>query len=311
MPENSAISSIDEKEDSVDQRLRTWRRVRPQLARYAIPDSRLHHDIAAFVPNFQKSSIAIDRVLGLDSYKSAAVVFASSDNSLEHLRYRVLKDGKKLLVATRDLRRGFVLIDPRKISEDRYELASCLDGMEKPGVGRHVTLAQLQEEGVAVNMFVMGAWVVSRRGSQLWSNGETSRLAWLLLADRGILRTETPVISVVHGCQLVDEEEVEAVDKQNQLEDLQCDYIVSPNEVIQTKEPHRPDTLGTWLDKLHDDLIHNTPPLQELKGIKTIERIMNSAGVPKESKKEDIKTPGSEEQMGIDIVTKLMKGYKS
>jgi 5-formyltetrahydrofolate cyclo-ligase len=310
MLESSEKTRSDAKERPINQRLKAWHHVRSQLARYAIPDSRFHHDIAAFVPDFQKSSIAIDRILGLDLYKSADAVFTSSDNSLEYMRHRVLKDGKRLLVATRGLRRGFVLIDPRKISEDRYELASCLDGVEKPGIGRHITLAQLQEEGIAVDLFVMGAWTVSRRGIQVWSNSETSRHAWLLLADRAILRTETPFITVVHGCQVMDVEKAEAVDKQDQRDDLQCDYIVTPKEVIRVEKPERPDTSGSWLDKVDDDLMHSAPPLQELKGIKTIERIMEGAGLPQESERVDTKLPDNQEQMGIDIVTRLMKGYK-
>ncbi len=46
-----------------------------------------------------------------------------------------------MLVTTYGLRRGFWLLDPRVISEEKFEVASLLDGIER--VGRHVNLKEI------------------------------------------------------------------------------------------------------------------------------------------------------------------------
>jgi 5-formyltetrahydrofolate cyclo-ligase len=204
-----------------------------------------------------------------------------------------------------------VLVDPRRIAENKYEMASFLEGMEKAGIGQYITLAQLVEEGLVVDLFVTGSWVVSRQGKQIWRNDGMLKLQWLLLADRGVLRNETPGITVVHSCQVLDEEEAQSIiTLRDHGDDIQCDYVITPEQIIRTEDAQRPNVTKPWLENLSDELTHSTPPVQELKGIKMMEKIMGSTGLPKATEADKPKMPQPEEEMGVDMVTRIMRGYK-
>jgi len=51
--------------------------------------------------------------------------------------------------------------------------------------------------------------------------------------------------------------------------------------------------------------------LEELKGIRMMQKIMQDGGFGAEKEQENTKTLSAEEQRGIDIVDKLMKGLKT
>ena len=56
------------------------------------------------------------------------------DNSLESFRALALGAGKRILVPTFGMRRGFVVLDGKQIPAAARSLAATLDGMERLGV---------------------------------------------------------------------------------------------------------------------------------------------------------------------------------
>ncbi|KAF2132030.1 hypothetical protein P153DRAFT_382923 [Dothidotthia symphoricarpi CBS 119687] len=293
---------------SVEERRRLiWAGVYRKLLQYAVPDSRFHYDFLSFTPDFRGSSSAIDRVAELPSYKSAKTILVLPDNSLEQLRCRALEDGKKVLVATYRLRRGFVLLDPARISDDRYRLAACLDGMEK--AGRPVTLAQLRDEGLKVDMCVIGGLVFNERGVTIWEGQSLFEVQWALLQDIGTLDAKTLVVAVAHTCQVVDEAQLglESITP-GKTGEVQCDFVVTSERVIEVDSAVK-STGGVNFDAVDPDAINSIPPLQELKGIRMMEQIMQGEGFGQQKEKAEPKPPSAEEQMGISFVEKLMKEY--
>jgi 5-formyltetrahydrofolate cyclo-ligase len=290
-----------------------WASVYQDLLRNAVPDSRFNYDFLSFTPDFRGSSAAIDRVVELPCYNSAAVVLITSDNSLESLRHRALKDGKKVLVATYRLRRGFVLLDPARIDDDKLLLAACLDGMEKPGVGRALTLAQLRDEGLNVDMCATGGLVFSEEGVVIYEGQALFEVQWALLQDIKVLGVSARVVAIAHACQVVDEAKL-GMEKisPSKIGEVQCDFVVTPSKVFEVSAAVKPNG-GVDFGAVDPEALNNIPPLQELKGIRTMEQIMASGGFDqdKEKEKDQPKTPSAEEQMGMDIVAKLLKGYKA
>jgi 5-formyltetrahydrofolate cyclo-ligase len=121
-------------------------RVWPKLREIAYPDSRFHYDFSSFIADFEGSEGATERITQLPCFQSANVVFVTPDNCLEGLRYQALTLGKNVLVTTYAIRRGFHLLDPRIIdTREKRMQASLLDGMEKPGLGHPLSLADLRE----------------------------------------------------------------------------------------------------------------------------------------------------------------------
>jgi 5-formyltetrahydrofolate cyclo-ligase len=287
-----------------------WRRVHSDLLQHAIPDSRFHFDFSSFVPDFRGSSSAVDRLVQLPCYSSANTILISPDNSLERLRHRALKDGKKVVVATHKLRRGFVLLDPKRISDDKHELASWLDGMERPGVGQTMSLTQLEEKE-KIDLCISGALAVSEQGVAIRDNPQHFGIQWGILLDRAVLKRETPVILVAHGCQVVDVEEEELKDLTPGARwETTPDFIVTPDMTSKVKKAERP-IVGILFETLDPELLATTPLLQELKGIQMMEQIMQGAGFTQESSRLIPSSPDADEQLGIAIVEKLMRGYKA
>ncbi|KAH9862997.1 hypothetical protein J1614_010667 [Plenodomus biglobosus] len=286
-----------------------WARVYKDLLHHAYPDSRFSYDFLAFTPDFRHSDIAIGQVAELPCYKNASTILITPDNSLEGLRYRALRDGKRVLVATYRLRRGFVLLDPANIDEACHRHAACLDGMEKSGLGRAVTMAQLRDEGVNVDMCAVGALALNEQGVMIWEGQALFEVQWALLQDIGVLSNNAAVAAVAHACQVIDEVAL-GVDKfvPDKKGEVQCDYVVTPERVFHVDNALKPS--GAIDFKTVDpDALNNIPPLQELKGMRMMEQIMQQGGFSSTPEKK-ADPPSAEEQMGISIVEKLMKGAK-
>jgi 5-formyltetrahydrofolate cyclo-ligase len=300
-------------QSSDDSRKLIWAHVYQDLLRFAIPDSRFNYDFMSFTPDFRGSEAAVHRVTNLLCYKSADTILVTCDNSLESLRLRALQDGKKLLVGTYRLRRGFVLLDPVRIDQKRFELAACLDGMEKPGIGRAVSIAQIRDEGLRIDMCATGGLVFNEQGVVIWEGQSLFEVQWALLQDIKALGISARVVAVAHACQVVDEAQPGMQRfTASKPGEVQCDYVVTTDRVIEVEAAAKP-TSGVDFDAVDPDALNNIPPLQELKGIRTMEQIMAKGGFGQEKgkEKEQAKPLTAEEQMGMDIVAKLMKGYKA
>jgi 5-formyltetrahydrofolate cyclo-ligase len=300
--------------DSPDKRRKLiWARVYEGLLRHAVPDSRFHYDFLSFTPEFHGSISAIDRVLELQCYKTANTILVTSDSSLEHMRYRALKDGKKVLVGTYRLRRGFVLLDPARIDENKFELAATLDGMEKPGIGRAISLAQMRDESLSIDLCATGGLVFNEQGVLIWEGHALFEVQWALLMDIKVLGLTASVVAVAHSCQVVDEALL-GLERftPRKAGEVQCDFVITPDKVYEVDAAIKPTT-GINFDVVDPDALNNIPPLQELKGIRTMEKIMADGGFgkEKEKEKEQTKPPTAEEQMGIEIIERLMKGYQA
>lgn len=288
-----------------------WAGVYQQLLRHALPDSRFNYDFLNSTPDFRGSEDAVSRVVELQCYTRAKTLLITSDNSCEGLRHRALKDGKRVVVGTYRLRRGFIVLDPKNIAESRWELAATLDGMEKPGVGRRLDLSQLRDEGVKIDMCALGGLVFNRQGVVVWEGSALFEVQWALLQDLKALSGSAPVVAIAHECQVVDEAQYDLDQiKADQNGEVQCDFVVTPERVVKVEGAVKPSG-GVDFKKVDPEALNNIPPLQELKGIRMVEQIMSSDGFGiKEEKEEKHKTPSAEEQMGIDIVERLMKGLK-
>ncbi|KAJ4398079.1 hypothetical protein N0V91_010483 [Didymella pomorum] len=289
-----------------------WAAVYQQLLRHALPDSRFNYDFLQSTPDFRGSEDAVNRVAELQCYKDAKTVLVTSDNSCEGIRHRALRDGKKVVVGTYRLRRGFVVLDSKSIAESRLEAAASLDGMEKPGIGRRLDLSQLRDEGIKIDVCVLGGLVFNEQGVVVWEGSALFEVQWALLQDLKVVNRSALVVAVAHECQVVDEAQhnLDQI-KADQSGEVQCDFVITPERVLEVKGAVKPSG-GVDFTKVDPEALNNIPPLQELKGIRMMEQIMSSGGFgAKEEKEEESKTPSAEEQMGIDIVERLMRGLKS
>lgn len=108
-----------------------------------------------------------------------------------------------MLVTTYGIRRGFWVLDPRSIAEEKWEMASLLDGMER--LGRHVTLAEIQKMG-KIDLMVTGTGAINHQGLRFGKGHGFFDLEWAMLYEIGVVGKSTQTVAVVHECQVLYEE---------------------------------------------------------------------------------------------------------
>jgi 5-formyltetrahydrofolate cyclo-ligase len=231
-------------------REQVWARLR-SVAR---PDSRYHWDFESFIPDFEGSDRATARVLELPEYHAARRVFVTPDNGLRLLREQVMRDGKGLLVTTYGIARGFVNVAPGSVSPSDISLAATMDGLDYLGVPVHI--ADLITDG-PIDLLVTGASGVSRDGVRLGKGHGYFDLEWAMLREAGASGPTTPVVVVVHDCQLV-EERIPA-----DVFDVIGDVIVTPSGTLRV-DRQAPQPGGIVWNRTDPSLVAAIPPLQEL-----------------------------------------------
>ncbi|MSO32327.1 MAG: GntR family transcriptional regulator [Ilumatobacteraceae bacterium] len=186
----------------VVQEERVRRVVWQRLSEVAKPDSRFDMDLRNFVPDFGGSAAAHKRVIKRSEWAEASVIFCAPDNSIEQLRLAALVAGKKILVPTYGLRRGFIFLDGAKLSASDKSLASTLDGMEK--FGSRLGPGDLRKVG-KIDLVITGATATTIDGRHIGGGQRYLALEWLMMRELGIVNPSTLVIAVVHDCQVVNE----------------------------------------------------------------------------------------------------------
>ncbi|MEU6645049.1 5-formyltetrahydrofolate cyclo-ligase [Saccharomonospora sp. NPDC046836] len=239
----------------VDRRTQVRLVIHDALAGIALPDSRWHLDVDAFVPDFAGSARCHELLRELPAYHAAATVFITPDNSLERLRALALDDGKTVLVPTFGMRRGIVALRPDAVPPADRELAATLDGLERKG--QRLTLAQLTDIG-GVDLLVTGAMAVTSQGVHIGGGQAYLDLEWGILTELGLAGQATTVAAVVHPVQVVD------APLRPQRFDLPLDTIVTPDGVLDTGAAFpRPHGI-TW-QALRPDLVNTIAYLAEME----------------------------------------------
>ena len=173
------------------------------------------------IPNFVGAEKAAQNLKELPEYKAAKVVFCNPDSPQRSVREMALMDGKILLMATPRLKKGFLLLDPSVIPQNRIFEASTIRGAFKHG--RFVKPSE-----VKVDLFVAGSVAVSLDGGRLGKGTGYSDQEYAILKDSGGLAPGVIVVTTVHDVQIV-----ERIPREEW--DVPVNVIVTPTRVIRVK----------------------------------------------------------------------------
>ena len=136
--------------------------------------------------------------------------------------------------------------------------AAWLDGMEH--FARPISLEEVAAHG-RFDLMVTGASAVSVDGMRFGKGHGFFDLEWGMFTDLGMVDETTPVVAVVHDCQLVEEK------LQPSETDILVDMIATPSRLhVVERRAKRPK--GVRWELLDPEQIANTPPLQELQRIR-------------------------------------------
>lgn len=242
----------------MDHKAEVRERVFRELRQVAYPDSRFHYDFGEFIADFRGSDAALARLVDHPFYEQAQCVFITPDNCLEMLRYRALQDGKRVLLTTYSIKRGFWLLDPATIPADRLLYAATLDGMERHGVP--LTLAEIRDTLPSVDYMVTGTGAINEAGVRFGKGHGFFDAEWGMLYRIGKITSSTPSAAVVHDCQVLTET------LYPEVFDTVADAIFTPTRTISVANPHKP-TCGIVWDLLDPVMFETIPPLQELRAM--------------------------------------------
>lgn len=227
-----------------------------RLRPVARPDHRHHWELLEFIADFEGSEAATARLAADPAYAAAATILVTPDNGLRRLRERVLRDGRRLLVPTCGIGRGFLLLDGAGLTAAEAALGSTMEAIEE--LARPVTL-----RGIAASarpdLLVTGALGVTAAGLRLGKGRGYFDLEWALLREVGAVPADAPVAVLVHDVQVV--EAALPVEPH----DVVADLVVTPTRSIATGRTG-PRAARLERERVTPAMLDAIPPLRELVG---------------------------------------------
>jgi len=233
-----------------------WQRLR----KVAYPDSRFDYDFSNFIPDFRNNEKCVTRISMMPEYKDAKLLFITPDNSLTNIRKLALMEGKKYVMSTYGIRRGFLFFEGGKVRKTKAHFMATLDGAEI--FGRRLSLKELSDLK-RIDVLVTGAAAVTMDGIRVGKGHGFFDVEWGIFTDLKMINDKTITITVVDDSQIVD------YPFQPSEYDTITDYIITPTRMIKVKSKYKRPSGIQW-DTLKRELYDTIPPLQELAKLRNV-----------------------------------------
>ncbi|XP_017715904.1 PREDICTED: methenyltetrahydrofolate synthase domain-containing protein isoform X2 [Rhinopithecus bieti] len=211
----------------------------------------VHHRI----PNFKGASHAAEQLPRLQAFKTARTIKVNPDAPQKNARFFVLESKKTLLVPTPRLRTGLFnkITPPPGATKDILRKCATSQGV------RNCSVPIGLDSRVLVDLVVVGSVAVSEKGWRIGKGEGYADLEYAMMVSMGAVSNETPVVTIVHDCQVVDIPE-ELLEEH----DITVDYILTPTRVIATG-CKRPQPMGITWSKISWEMIEKIPVLRSLR----------------------------------------------
>ncbi|XP_010154017.1 PREDICTED: methenyltetrahydrofolate synthase domain-containing protein, partial [Eurypyga helias] len=207
------------------------------------------------IPNFKGAAHAATRLLGLQEFQAANTVKINPDAPQKNARFLTLEARKTLLVPTPRLRTGLFnkIVPPSGATKEILRICATSQGIKEYSV-------PVGLDGKArVDLVVVGSVAVSEKGWRIGKGEGYADMEYAMMVSMGAVQENTPVITIVHDCQVVDIAE-ELLDDH----DLTVDYILTPTRTIKTN-CKRPKPQGIMWHKVSYEMLEKIPILKSLR----------------------------------------------
>ncbi|KAK4814081.1 hypothetical protein QYF61_007055 [Mycteria americana] len=207
------------------------------------------------IPNFKGSHQACCSIKELDAFNRASEIKVDPDKPLEGVRLAALQARKTLLVPTPRLRSGLFnkIVPPSGATKEILRICATSQGIKEYSV-------PVGLDGKArVDLVVVGSVAVSEKGWRIGKGEGYADMEYAMMVSMGAVQADTPVITIVHDCQVVDIAE-EILDDH----DLTVDYILTPTRTIKTN-CKRPKPRGIIWRKVSYEMLEKIPILKSLR----------------------------------------------
>lgn len=230
-------------------RERVWKEI--ERSGEALPP----YPVRGRIPNFKCSRKAAENLATTEEWRRTRTVKINPDSPQRPLRLRALIEGKTLVMPTPRLKRGFLLLDPRLIPQNRYREASTIRGSFKYGKLLS-TLDEVVSLVPRIDMIVEGSVAVDLECNRLGKGEGYGDLEYAILSSIGKVSEDTPVATTVSELQIV--ERIPRLPH-----DLPLDIIATPRRVIRCRgKSERPK--GIVFESLSEEKVREIPLLREL-----------------------------------------------
>jgi len=248
----------DEDISSAKQRIRrkVWKTLEDQgLATYPRP-------CFGSIPNFRGNMTASWKLIRTDIFRRAEAVYISMDPAEKVARESALMRGKILVSSTPRFRRGLIVVNPENVPMGAYSVAASLRGALRYGevIYRVKDLRLLR--GLKIDLVILGSVAVTADGGRIGKGDGQGDLAYGVLKELGLIDNETPVATIVHDVQIIDEIPMER-------HDAPVDYIFTPSQALKTQCKY-PKPPGVIWDKVTVDMMKVIPLLGVLSGFEGV-----------------------------------------
>ncbi|KFQ29930.1 Methenyltetrahydrofolate synthase domain-containing protein, partial [Merops nubicus] len=208
----------------------------------------------------QGAAHAGTRLLLLEEFRAAQTVKVNPDAPQKNARFLTLEARKTLLVPTPRLRTGLFnkIVPPSGATKEILRICATAQGIKDYSV-------PVGLDGKAqVDLVVVGSVAVSEKGWRIGKGEGYADMEYAMMVSMGAVQEDTPVVTIVHDCQVVDIAE-ELLDDH----DLTVDYILTPTRTIQTN-CKRPKPRGILWHKAsylcwHYEMLGKIPILKSLR----------------------------------------------
>ncbi|NXT02601.1 MTHSD protein, partial [Jacana jacana] len=210
------------------------------------------------IPNFQGSHQACCSIKELDVFIRAREIKVDPDKPLEGVRLAALQARKTLLVPTPRLRTGLFnrIVPPSGATKEILRICATSQGIKEYSV-------PVGLDGKArVDLVVVGSVAVSEKGWRIGKGEGYADMEYAMMVSMGAVQEDTPVITIVHDCQVVDIAE-ELLDDH----DLTVDYVLTPTRTIKTncKRPKPQGIIWHKATQKSYEMLEKIPILNSLR----------------------------------------------
>lgn len=215
------------------------------------------NDPFGHIPDFHGSDRAAERLAELPIWRRAAVVKANPDAAQAPARLRALRDGKLLYMAVPRLvdARCFVELSGGDLEARGVPFEQVARWQGALEHGRLV----LFEEMRPIDLVLTGCVAVTRSGGRTGKGAGFADLELGMLRQFNLLSPGAPIVTTVHPLQLVGDARVPML-----RHDSALDWIITPDEVIETRTPY-PQPAGIDWDAVQPDQYEAIPALRALR----------------------------------------------
>jgi 5-formyltetrahydrofolate cyclo-ligase len=199
---------------------------------------------------------AAEQVRRIPGYKQVKRIFVAPDPALSQVRINCLVDGKELIMPSAALKAGFFLLTPFSIPFRDLGFAVSLKGVAKHG--KRMVMTDLL--GQNIDLCIGQGFAANKQGDVLGDGMGFFDLSYGILSEWGCVGENTVT------CITTGEEQVLSSSIPKAPWDVQADYIVTDNEIIETEAVGQKRSPGQiFWEFLSDKRIRKITPLWQLK----------------------------------------------